>query len=78
MASGYLQIKMKDRDKPKTAFVTRKVLFQFKVMPFGLSNAPATFQRLMDRVLAWLHWEQCLAYSDDIIVVGWANLFKKP
>ena len=70
LASGYWQIKMKNSDKPKTVFVTRKGLFQFKVMPFGLSNAPATFQRLMDRVLAGLHWEQCLVYLDDIIVFG--------
>ena len=70
LASGYWQIKMKDSDKPKTAFVTRKGLFQFTVMPFGLSNAPVSFQRLMDKVLAGLHWEQCLVYLDDIIVFG--------
>ncbi len=39
-------------------------------MPFGLCNAPATFQRLMDRVLAGMQWEICLVYLDDIIVLG--------
>ncbi|KAL6469078.1 hypothetical protein MHYP_G00226020 [Metynnis hypsauchen] len=39
-------------------------------MPFGLFNAPATFQRLVDRVLAGLQWEMCLVYLDDIIVLG--------
>ena len=39
-------------------------------MPFRLCNAPATFQRLMDRVLAALQWETCLVYLDDIIVLG--------
>lgn len=39
-------------------------------MPFGLCNAPATFQRLMDRVLAGMQWETCLVYLDDIIVLA--------
>ena len=70
LASGYWQIKMREEDKPKTAFMTRKGLFQFHVMPFGLTNAPATFQRLMDTVLRGLQWEKCLVYLDDIIVFG--------
>ena len=61
---------MQEADRPKTAFGTTEGLFQFRVMPFGLSNAPATFQRLMDLVLAGLQWSECLVYLDDIIVLG--------
>ena len=61
---------MSEEDREKTAFVTRDGLFEFKVMPFGLCNAPATFQRLMDLVLTGIHWSSCLVYIDDIVIMG--------
>lgn len=54
----------------KTAFLTHDGLFEFVRLPFGLCNAPATFQRLMDRVLGSLKWTMCLVYLDDILVFG--------
>ena len=68
LASGYWQVPMDPKDIDKTAFTTPYGLFHFKVMPFGLANAPATFERMMERVLAGLHWEVCLIYLDDVIV----------
>ena len=56
--------------RPKTAFITPEGLYEFKVMPFGLCNAPATFQWLMDRVLNDLKWTECLVYVADIVVIG--------
>ena len=70
LCSGYWQVGVKEEDRPKTAFSTRKGHFQFRKMPFGLSCAPATFQRLMETCLSGLQWEKCLIYLDDIIVVG--------
>ena len=58
---------MDPSDKEKTTFVTPFGLHQFRVMPFGLSNVPSTFQRLMGLVLAGLSWSTCLVYLDDII-----------
>ena len=64
-----LKVPITEQDKAKTAFRTSSgQLFEFNQVPFGLCNAPATFSRLMDRVLAGLHWETCLFYLDDIIV----------
>ena len=70
LISGYWQVEMSPEHREKTAFCTTKGLFEFNVMPFGLCNAPATFQRLMDMVLAGLQWSSCLVYLDDIIVIG--------
>ena len=64
------QVEMDAKDREKTAFCTPDGLFEFNVMPFGLCNAPATFQRLMDSVLAGLQWSMCLVYLDDIIILG--------
>ena len=70
LISGYWQVEMSPEDQEKTAFCTPDGLFEFKVMPFGLCNAPATFQHLMDMVLAGLQWTNYLVYLDDAIILG--------
>eukprot|EP00731_Ephydatia_muelleri_P036068 Em0198g2a len=70
LLSGYWQVEMSPEDRHKTAFCTPQGLFEFKVMPIGLCIAPATFQRLMDLVLAGLQWSKCLVYLDDVILLG--------
>ena len=70
LASGYWQLAMSPEAKRKAAFVRNEGLFQFRVMPFGLCNAPATFERLMDRVLCGMRWSRCLVYLDDVISFG--------
>ena len=54
--------------KEKTAFVTHEGLYEFDVMPFGLVNAPATFQRMMNGVISNLRWQCAMVYLDDIII----------
>ena len=67
LKSGYWQVAMDDKDKEKTAFTCHKGLFEFNVMPFGLSNAPAVFQELMSVVLRGYH-NFATAYLDDILI----------
>lgn len=68
LTAGYWQIPLNPNDKEKTAFSTGTGLYQFRMMPMGISNAPPSFQRLMELVLRGLHWSVCLIYLDDIIV----------
>lgn len=68
LASGYYQIPIREEDKYKTAFVTPDGHFEFTRMPFGLANAPATFQRIMNQVLGSIRHREALAYLDDVII----------
>ena len=70
LLSGYWQVGMAESDKEKTAFITRDGLFEFNVMPFGLCNGPAMFQRLMNLSLSGMLWSECLVYLDNIIIFG--------
>ena len=70
MSWGYHQIKMDEASRHKTAFTTRYGLFQWKRMPFGLCNSPATFQRAINLVLRGLTWREALAYLDDCLILG--------
>ncbi len=65
---GTYKYRWKSADKQKIAFQTHQGLVQFKVMPFGLQNAPATFQRFMDDILGDAAWKYAMAYLDDIII----------
>ena len=67
LTRGYWQVPVEEKSRPLTAFATPFGLYQFRMMPFGLSGAPATFQRLMDRVLRGLE-SYSAAYLDDVVI----------
>ena len=68
LASGYWQIEMDESSKEKTAFIVDNNLYEWNRLSFGLTNAPGTFQRLMNYVLRSVIGKKCLVYLDDIIV----------
>lgn len=68
LANGFHQIEMNPNDIAKTAFSTDTGHYEFKRMPFGLKNAPSTFQRVMNNILRGLQNEICAVYLDDIII----------
>ncbi|KAK3512896.1 hypothetical protein QTP70_028961 [Hemibagrus guttatus] len=68
LASGYNQVPVTEGDKHKTAFCTPFGLFEWNRMPFGLCNAPSTFQRLMERLFGDQQCQSLLLYMDDIVV----------
>lgn len=68
MTQGYYQIPVAENSIDKTAFVTTDGQFEFLRMPFGVCNAPATFQRLLNNVLGQLRHDKVLIYLDDILV----------
>ena len=69
LKSGYWQIEVEEEHKERTAFTVGPLGFwECNLMPFGLNNAPATFQRLMEQAMGDLHLRKCLIYLDDVII----------
>ncbi|CAM4683658.1 unnamed protein product [Lepidochelys kempii] len=74
LTKGYWQVPLDESSKERSAFTTHVGLYEFNVLPFGLRNAPATFQRLVDGLLAGLG-EYAVAYLDDVAIFSdsWAE-----
>ncbi len=68
LKSGYYQVEVEEEDKPKTAFVTPMGFWEFNRMPQGVTNAPSTFQRVMEKCMGTSHPKEVLVFLDDLIV----------
>ena len=68
LISSYWLVELDSKYKEKTSFCSPDVLFAFNVMPFGLCNAPVTFEGLMHMVLVGMNWKTCLVYLGNIIL----------
>ena len=66
LVKGYWQVSLTDRAKEVASFVVGSAVYKGRVMPYGLKNAPATFQRLMNRVIRDV--PHCVVYIDDVVV----------
>jgi len=66
LASGYWQIEIDPQDREKTAFITDYSIYEFNIMPFRLTNAPATFQRTINRVFMRILGNYVVVYLDDL------------
>ena len=70
LTSGYHQVPVREEDIPKTAFICKYGLFESPVVPFGVTGAPALFQRVMELAMSGLQWSTVLIYLDDLVIWG--------
>jgi hypothetical protein len=68
LQSGYRQLEIAESDRDTTAFITKYGLYGYVKMPFGLCNAPSTFQRCVELILRGLQWKTLLIYIDEIVI----------
>ena len=73
--SGYNQIRMNESDRVHTAFITKRGLYCYKVMPFGLKNAEATYQRFINQIFNEFIGVKVKAYIDDIVIKSKASKY---
>ncbi len=68
ISKAYWQVPLDDDAKEKSAFITYNGIYSWNTMPFGLMNAPATFQSLMTQIFRGINWRYVLCYIDDIVI----------